>query len=238
MKAAILYASGGLGWVEARQPIPSYGMTILAGEDNVLARLEAGATARDWWCWLAMYSPFATSLAGAVSATTGLVLVALPRPYLVMAEADFLALREEDQSRLRIIQRPSRFVPSLKYFSLCYDDRLQGASGHAGTLSDFMARAARHFVEQVLPGREEANARAHNDAVQNALARWTAKPNRVGERRGDGELRKIISRHWDEANGRTTKLLRVLRDDLGIACEQGRFARLVAAMRAEREAVQ
>lgn len=235
MGADILFASAGLGWIEACQPIPSYGMTILAGEDNVLARLQGGATARDWWGWLGAHSPFATSLASAVAATTGPVLVALPRPYLVMVEADLLGLPNDDMRRLRIIQRPNSLVPSLKDYSLSYDDRLEGDLDHAGTLSDFTARAARHFVEQVFPGREDADASAHGDAVQNALAQWTAKPKRIGERRADGELRQIVAQHWDQARGRTTKLLRILRDDLGIACEQGRFARLVANMRAERE---
>jgi len=238
MGAKTLFASAGLGWVEASEAVPSYGMTILTGKDNVLARFQDDTTSRDWWRWLGAHSPFSTSLATALADTTGLVLVALPRPYLLMVEADLLALSDRDKHRLRIIQRPNGVISSLYEWSLVYDDRLDSAAGHAGTLSDFTARAARHFVEQVLTGQDDADARAHSEAAEAALSEWAAKPKRVGERRGDGELREIVAEHWDGAKGRTTKLLRILRDDLGIACEQGRFARLVAAMRAEREAMQ
>jgi hypothetical protein len=238
LQADLLFASAGLGWVSADALVPSYGMTIIPGEDNVLARIEGGATAGTWWRWLNDHSPFATPLAEAVGATDGPVIVALPRPYLFMVESDLLSLPDDQRERLRIIQRGGTELASLLAWTLTYDDRLEADGGHAGTRSDFAARAARHFVERVLAGDERRDARAHAQAVEAALSRWEAAPRRSGERRNDSDLRRIVERHWDQAKGRTTRLLRILRDDLGIACEQGRFARLVAAMRAEREAMQ
>lgn len=238
LKADLLFASAGLGWVRSSESIPSYGMTVIAGDDNVLTRIEGNPSAATWWRWLNDHSPFATSFAAAMATTTGPVLVALPRPYLAMVEADLLTLPDDRCGRLRIIQRDSAILASLREWTLIYDDRLEADTAHAGTRSDFAARAARHFVERVLPGNERADARTHAQAVETALSVWEAAPRRLGERRSDSDLRGIVERHWDEAKGRTTRLLRILRDDLGIACEQGRFARLVAAMRAEREAVQ
>lgn len=237
--AELLFASAGLGWVRSTEAVPSYGMTVVpGGDDNILARIDGDTSAASWWQWLTANSSFSASLADIVSVTDGLVLVALPQPYLVMVEADLLGLPEKGRPRLRIIQRRGSVLESLAPWTLTYDDRLEGAGDHADTRSDFAARAACHFVEQVLPGHEQDNVVAHDAAVQAALSLWTARPVRIGERRSDDELREIVARHWEAAGGRTTRLLRILRDDLGIACEQGRFARLVSAMRAERESIQ
>lgn len=232
--ADLLFASAGLGWIDATEHVPSYGMTIVPGNDNVLALLEGEAGADIWWRWLNDNSPFATSLADAVARTEGLVIVALPRAYLAMVEADLLALSKEQRERLRIIQRRGLFRPELQAWTLTYDDRLEAGDAWTGTRSDFAPRAARHFVERILPSHSQGDARKHEQGVQTALAAWTALPVRIGARRSDDELRQVIERHWDEAGGRTTRLLRILRDDLKIACEQGRFARLVGMMRAER----
>lgn len=231
----LLFASAGLGWVQAKQPIPSYGMTIVSGPDNVLPHIPDCVGATDWWQWLNQHSTFATSLSAAIESSTGLVLVAVPRAYLAMIEPDLLALPEALQIRLRIIQRADSELPQLAPWTVVYDERLEGGETHAGTRSDFAARAACHFVEHIWPGREVDDVRAHNAAIETALSGWTPRMARVGSRRSDEELRAIVAAHWDAAGGRTTRLLRVLRDDLGIACEQGRFARLVGEMRSERE---
>lgn len=237
--ADLLFASAGLGWVRSTEAVPSYGMTVVpGGGDNILARIDGDASAARWWQWLTANSPFSASLADMAKATDGLLLVALPQPYLVMVEADLLALPETVRPRLRIIQRRGSVLETLAAWTLIYDDRLEGADDHAGTRSDFAARATCHFVEQVLPGREQGDVAEHDAAVQAALSRWTARPVRIGQRRSDEELRQIVAQHWEAAGGRTTQLLRILRDDLGIACEQSRFARLVSAMRAERESIQ
>lgn len=232
--ADLLFASAGLGWVHATEHVPSYGMTVVPGNDNVLNLLEGETGADIWWRWLNDNSPFATSLADAVERTDGLVIVALPRAYLAMVEADLLALPKRQRDRLRIIQRQGSLRPKLEDWTLTYDDRLEAGDAWAGTRADFAPRAARHFVERVLPSHSQGDARKHEQAVQTALAAWTASPARIGARRSDDELRQVVERHWDEAGGRTTRLLRILRDDLEIACEQGRFARLVSMMRAER----
>lgn len=236
--ADLLFASAGLGWVRANEAVPSYGMTVVAGNDNILSRINSPASSAVWWQWLTSNSPFSISLAEVANATDGLVLVALPQPYLVMVEADLLKLPETIRHRLRIVQRRGSVLDGLAPWTLTFDDRLEGSDSHKGTRSDFTARAACYFVEHVLPGREQDDVDAHEAAIQATLSSWTARSMRVGARRSDNELRQIIDQHWDVAGGRTTRLLRILRDDLGIACEQGRFARLVSAMRAERESTQ
>ncbi|NYF30673.1 hypothetical protein [Sphingopyxis sp. JAI108] len=234
--ADLLFTSAGLGWVRADTPIPAYGMSVVEGGDNVLARIEGGAGARDWWTWLGAHSRFATPLAEALAVSAGLVVVALPRAYLEMIEEELLALPVDQRDHLRIVQRPGRLLASLLPWTLLYDDRLGGGAGHAGTRSDFVARAAFHFAAEIYPGCETADAAGHAAAVERALAHWQASPINSGARRSDAEIRAIVTQIWDRAGGKTSQMLRIFRDELGVACEQGRFARLVRDMRTEREA--
>jgi hypothetical protein len=236
LEAPLLFASAGLGWIAADQSVPSYGATIMDGEDNILAKLDDDSDARGWWRWINRHSPFATSFEQAVQETAGVILVALPGAYLAMIEPDLLALAPDQLKRLRIIERLPTRRAALQDLTLPYDARLDApASGFAGTRSDFYARAARHFAQVIHPAHPGADLQTHAEAVGAELSRHAAPDARVGKRQSDQELRAIVATHWDRAAGRTTRLLRILRDDLGIACEQGRFARLMQAMRAERE---
>ena len=54
-----------------------------------------------------------------------------------------------------------------------------------------------------------------------------AQPSR--KRLSDDEILKVIDAHWDKAKGQSGLMLRVLRDDLNLACEQGRFKHLFHA---------
>ena len=47
-------------------------------------------------------------------------------------------------------------------------------------------------------------------------------------------LSSKMREHWDAVGGSSSRLLRLFRDDLNIACEQGRFAALARVIRAER----
>lgn len=231
----LLFASAGLGWIVSHQFIPSYGMTIVDGEDSVLHRVSGELSAAEWWSWLNQHSPFATSLAAAVGAEESIILVALPRAYLAMVAADLLELPTTVRNRLRIIQRTGAEIAALLPWTLAYDDRLEGLDGHAGTRSDFAARAAIHFAEHVWPEFEHRNIKAQNGAVEAALSKCLPRVTSTGARRSDEQLRAIINHHWDAAGGRTTRLLRLFRDELGIACEQSRFSRLAKQVRHERE---
>jgi hypothetical protein len=56
------------------------------------------------------------------------------------------------------------------------------------------------------------------------------------ERKSDEELMEIMDLNWGRARGQASLMLRVLRDDLLIACEQKRFAGLFRHLK-ERRAV-
>ena len=115
-----------------------------------------------------------------------------------------------------------------------YDDRLDGPNSPVrGTRSDFPQRAARHFVK-ILASMDGNSASHHVDAVTAELEhmRPPAKHNR--RRLSDEEIRATIQSHWDVVDGQSSTMLRHLRDKLGVACEQSRFAELFRQIKDER----
>ena len=229
-----LIVSAGLGLISAEALVPHYAASVLAGDDDVLTLLRDNSGAAHWWSWLQKHSPFAQSLEHALDTTEGPCLIALPQAYLAMIAGDLLALPEVSLARVRLFSG-TRVPAALAHLQMPYDERLDEKNrAYEGTRSNFAPRAMRHFAEAILPGRETQSAKQHAAAVEAALAGWTAPERKVGQRRTDAELRAILSEHWDAMEGRSTRMLRLLRDDLGIACEQGRFAALMRDARAAR----
>jgi hypothetical protein len=229
-----LIVSAGLGLISADARVPNYAASVLMGEDDILAKLSDGADASSWWRWLQQRSPFARSLEAVIQLTDGPCLIALSQAYLEMLRDDLLSLPEDVLGRIRLFSG-SHVPRALAHLQMPYDDRLDGPSSpFRGTRSNFAPRAMRHFATQILPGNESETAERHAAAVESALADWTVTTRTIGARKNDAELRDILSAHWEATGGRSTRMLRLLRDDLGIACEQGRFASLVRDMRAAR----
>jgi hypothetical protein len=104
-----------------------------------------------------------------------------------------------------------------------------------GTLSDFAQRAMRHFVQAVLPRAPAGgDATSHQVAVEQSLIGLRSQADIRRNRVPDGEIIELIARHWTRADGKSARMLRLLRDQLGLACEQGRFARLFQEAAAQR----
>jgi len=182
-------------------------------------------------------SRFGRGIADLARENGGLLICALPQAYLLMAAPGLISLAESGAVDLRIITaaRTANIDQRLLRWTMPYDDRLDGPdSPIPGTLGDFPARAARHFVEAILSREPRGAASKHARSVDAALSRWQPSVSRVGRRCSDDEVMALLRKHWQAAEGRSAALLRVLRDDLGIACEQGRFANLARKIRAER----
>ena len=91
----------------------------------------------------------------------------------------------------------------------------------------------RHYVECLQAQRLTARNSSH--AVEQALAPYT-KPKLVKRRRvNDEAIKDLIRRRWSALGGRSAMLLRYLRDDRRIACEQARFAELCRIVRQEKQ---
>lgn len=236
--ATHLIVSAGLGLVSTRTEVPSYAASVIEGPDCLISRMTDATDAVAWWCWLQANSPFSESLAAHVQASDGPILIGLPQAYLAMVTPELLDLGGKARSRIRLFTAAPVGGP-LAALRMPYDARLDGPqSDCAGTRSDFAARALLHFCRKVLPKTPDEGVEGHRSAVEAALANWKPATVRIGARKDDDELRLIIDAHWDAQKGHVARLLRVLRDDLGIACEQRRFARLAQSIRRERAVVQ
>ena len=234
LEADLLIVSAGLGLLDARTAVPAYRCTVIPGaDDSVSARVQGDFSLAAWWAALREMSPFAQPLAKLVKRSHGLILVALSDAYLEMLAPEIAALPADALARVRIFTRaPKRHVaPDLLPLLMPYDDRLDGPdSSIRGTRSDFASRALAHFTALKSAGS------ANDDAalVRTALDDWRM-PNKVERlRHDDASLISLMHSHWNAVNGSSSRLLRVFRDDLGVACEQSRFAVLARQVRGER----
>lgn len=238
--APLFVVSAGLGLIDAEEQIPSYSLTVSNGADNVLSRITAkDGTPRDWWRCISSASPFSESLEDlAARHTESPILLALAAPYLLMLEDDLLRLPEATRDRLRIFVRGGEAIVDerLRRWVMPYDSRFDGEdSPLRGTHGDFAQRAMRHFAETILGEANGASPETHRAAVARALAPLKPPPPIRRAPATDDQVKEVIRAHWTAVDGRAGRMLRVLRDEAQIACEQGRFARLFRAVQAERE---
>jgi len=235
-RAPVYVVSAGLGLVAADCVIPSYGITIGGrGDDLVSARAAGGFDPSDWWSAVSQ-GRFATPLVQALSDSPRRpVLVGLTRPYAVMLASALSELPEQDVARLRIIglRLNELLPPHLQASTLPYDERLDAVL--PGTRSDFAQRAVLHFVTQGLSVFPHADATDHRDWVTATLADQKAPPRPKRARHSDQGIMTVVERHLHSTQG-IGRLLRVLREVEGIACEQARFARLYRTVISRRTA--
>lgn len=233
--AGLFIASAGLGLVEATDVIPAYDLTVAKGTpSSVLSKLPVGTTEQEWWDEISTQDKIARFEAR-LKTDRALLLVALPANYLKMLSRFLKSLSAFAEGRIRIFTGSEQIQVDayVKPYLMPYDRRLDGGPA-PGTLGDFAQRALRHFVNEILPASPSGDESDHAARVLSALNRWERPVAKAGTRLNDESLLKTIREEWDSVDGRSTQLLRKLRDDLGIACEQGRFAKLAAAVRAER----
>lgn len=237
--AELLIVSAGLGLVGARMQVPSYACTVISGAaDSIAAPVTEDFSRANWWKELRQLSPFTMELADLADVRTGLIMAALSEGYVEMMLEEFLMLPEERRGDLRLFTRTpqKRIAAQLQPYLMPYDDRLDGPdSPIRGTRSDFAARALLHFVDHILCSEDVRSAEKHSNAIEQAMRGW-AEPTVFSRKRlSDEEIKQLMRSHWSETRGRTTKLLRLFRDELDIACEQGRFASLARQVRTEAE---
>ena len=238
LNAPLGAVSAGIGAVLADDCSPSYGLSVASRTaDCVFARITDPVSVRDWWSEISARSPLGRSLAEIIGTSDGVVIVALSQAYLAMVENELASLPRTDLNRLRIVTRapPSSVGAALRAQLMPYDDRLDGPdSPYRGTRADFASRAAHHFARHVVAPDPAGSLEAHRTAVGVALSSWREPVSFDRNRHDDDTLISIIRDHWDRADGQSSKLLRILRDDLHIACEQGRFVTLMNKLRDER----
>lgn len=222
-EADLYIASAGLGIVSANDKIPAYSITVAdRGEDSVVCKLDLDDAAA-WWDGLTAGRRGLLARCG----NADLIVVALSAPYLRMMRQELAAVAKAKPESLRLISRrdPGLEDEALRSSWLAYDERLNGRnSPFAGAESDFAQRALRHFVEYVLPEKPNARARAHADAVQTALCPLSKPRKRLRERMTDKEIVALMREIGVDVG--SSRMLRILRDERNVACEQSRSSAL------------
>ena len=238
LDARLIIVSAGLGLVSAEKRVPPYACTVLVNApDSIASRVLGDYSVASWWQAISGASPFSQSLASAVSSTDRLICAALSDAYIEMIAGDLSALPAEVLARLRLFTRAplERVAPALRPFVMPYDDRLDGPDSPVrGTRGDFAGRALHHFAKHVVGEGDGRSVDEHRAAVKLAISSWRMAVQFDRQRLDDAAVLNLIREHWDAERGSATRLLRRLRDDLGVACEQARFADLARRVRGEK----
>ncbi|NKC14569.1 MAG: hypothetical protein GKR94_21020 [Gammaproteobacteria bacterium] len=240
--ASLSIVSAGLGLISSEQRVPSYDLTLAPSSDQSIARRVTGRAFEptDWWSLIQRPERNETPVADRIRRETGRICVlALSTPYLALIARDLDALDGADLGRVRIATRGVLSASASSKLAACvlpYDDRLDGPdSPIPGTRRDFAQRAATHFLSEVIEQIPHGGLEEHKLSVAERLEAW-AFPNRPARRRcSDEEIVRLILDMWEEASGTSARMLKLLRDERAIACEQGRFASLFKKARTRRE---
>lgn len=223
---ALFIASAGLGLVAADQTVPSYGLTVSGrGPESITQRILGHFDIEAWWNTVSR-GPFSTAFMSIFERDVRLpVLIALTQPYARLLAPAFDRLSARESERLRIFgygltdALPGRVSRQV----LPYDERLESVL--PGTRADFPQRALLHFAENGLSVSPAGDVSEHRAWVESELAGRSTPVRPTRPRLSDDEIIELIQKHLPQTRA-IGRLLRVLRDREGVACEQARFTRL------------
>lgn len=236
--ARLAVVSAGLGLVDVSTKVPAYSLTVVPGTpDNILDRIGGKPSAADWWQALSTCTAFPLKIGDLVKGTRGAVLVALPAQYITMIASDLLAIPEKARRRLRVFSlSPRETLPEgIVPYLMPYDARFDGpGSPLPDTRGDFAQRVLSHFASTVLAQSPDGDFEKHASAVRRLMSTRRAPVPVSRDKASDDEIIALIHRYWKTVEGRSGRMLRYLRDDLGVACEQSRFRDLFNAARESR----
>lgn len=220
----LYFVSAGMGLINASDEIPAYNLTPVQVDGDLAAVFTKHRVGPVEW-WNALTENGISRLIR--EWPTEKILVALPATYLRMLNFDLIQCQQSDVSRIRIFTSQAGKLATPDFLRHCvmpYDERIETMREFCGTRADFPQRAMRHFIE-VLKGQSQDLDEGRNRVVE-ALSTcgWRKTPKR--RRLEDAEIKVLINAHWKDCQGRNSLLLRALRDDELVACEQSRFNQL------------
>lgn len=238
LSCPLFVVSAGLGIINSDIAAPIYDLSVSSSSgDSVLTKISGKISPRVWWSHISSNNPFGTSLNTLLSNhPDGLILIALSRTYLDLVQEELAQCPPSQQSRLRFFGKilPSTLPSHLINNWMPYDDRLDGIGREfGGTQADFAQRALRHFASKVLGKSGGADIKKHRAMVLKALSHVTPRERPNRQRLTDPQISKTIRKNWKKGKGQSNLLLRIIRDDLNIACEQKRFTKIYYSVKAE-----
>jgi hypothetical protein len=217
--AEFMIVSAGLGLVSDRTQIPRYEATV-SGSGSIAKRFDKEP--HEWWRILQSESPYACPW----PSSDRLLLVAVSSQYLQLIAED---LSGHPIENLRIFTRtnPESVPCSIRPALMPYGSRFDGPeSPLPGTITDFASRTLFHFIQSILRTAPGATLREHKEMVNALAEQWPPQSRRAGRTATDAEIIAIIADHAENVSWKASAMLRVLRGQLSIACEQKRFSKL------------
>lgn len=228
LSGRLYFVSAGMSLVSSTTRIPSYDLTVSTRSASLPPPMRDGSvSAAQWWSALNDAMGRSNPFARALRAVDGLVIVALPRPYLRMVEPDLLDLKADAMKRLRIItvgevQLSSKLLDQV----VTYDARVEQLPGiPGGTGSSAVQRALLDFCRRLARSPTTLMLHKQRQWVTTALDELQFRPPPVRKVMDDAAITRWIVRRDPKRAQSASRLLRQFRD-AGLACEQSRFARI------------
>lgn len=233
LNAKLMFASTGLGLIGSDQPCPAYNLTVASEPNSIRPWLrKLGLHPSDWWDAINNQWQRPNPIADLAKRTDiKHILIALSANYIDLVASDLAQIASKDRSKLRLFtSRPGieRLPEQFRSLAMPYDERLE-SSKFAGTRTDFPQRSMRHFVELVEAPTDSSI--ADYQAVAHAMSTLTPMTTVKRRRASDEEVEALLIAAWDRHYGSSTRLLRYLRDEAQVACEQSRFRDLWLGLR-------
>ena len=226
--APLFVISAGLGLVAGAALVPVYDLTLSpSAPTRIQSRIRDRFDPAAWWQQV-QGGPFASPMS-VITAGEGCILVALTKPYAQLVGPALAQLPARAIERLRIFGATDASLPAvLRPQVMPYDARLDVVS--PGTRMDYPSRALAHFAKLVV-AQPMQTAAADAALVSTALASTPAPPSSLRPKVSDDQLLEHIQK-LVQRGVPPTRALRELRQEMGIACEQGRFRRLYTSVSA------
>ncbi len=241
LNADVYVISAGLGLVNFEDLIPSYELTVNENSQFSKSLKRFGHTNQDWWAALNKSLKKTSNPISRLLAKNNYkrILISLPSSYLKMISDDLWGADPRQLQKVLIFTSPygATFIPERwQLLGLPYDESLEDpTSGYSGTRSDFPQRAMKHFVKEIgMPNESLPKIIKQLNARLSKLKKPVA-PNRI--KISDSELIKLINKNWGKFDGQTSKLLRFLRDEALVSCEQSRFQKICSQIRESRNEI-
>jgi hypothetical protein len=232
LKTKPLVISAGLGLLSSDCEIPAYDLTLSPYSlDSVFTRIAEKITPSEWWEAIALAQKKKHPISSLVATKPkSLVLIACSGNYTNLISNDLMNLKETDLSRVRLFgPKKLKGIPeAIRPLIMPYDERFDGPSSPLpGTRGDFAQRVMCHFAEHVArPPKDLHKPERHAELIEEILNGWKYPRQVTRIKKTDDEIIDLVANLWPRAQGSSGRMLRVLRDQEMIACEQGRFASL------------
>jgi hypothetical protein len=229
--------SAGMGLICAETRIPFYNLTVV---EKSLSSIQQRVNNQefdisDWWRNLNCRLRQGYGLAELVRGNPGiLIVISMSNTYASLVLDDILKLNAEEMTCLRLVGSVNRSMlpKTLHPYVMPYNSQFDGPeSPLPGTRSDYSQRTTRHFLENVLRLNSKGTALEHSEQVYDIICKLpiSAPYNRI--RVDDDEIKRVIYKRWKDSGGSCINMLRLLRDDEKISCEQSRFSRLFQSVK-------